>query len=110
FDFFFSSRRRHTRFSRDWSSDVCSSDLDLGRILLVRNAARQVLELPGGWVDPGEPPLRAAARELLEETGHAAGALEPAGWLRIRSEERRVGKGGERGGLRVNIKKATSVT
>src|SRR2546429_4075273 len=26
--FFFSSRRRHTRCSRDWSSDVCSSDLD----------------------------------------------------------------------------------
>src|SRR5690606_39609294 len=26
---FFSSRRRHTRFSRDWSSDVCSSDLPL---------------------------------------------------------------------------------
>src|SRR5690606_40628995 len=25
---FFSSRRRHTRFSRDWSSDVCSSDLE----------------------------------------------------------------------------------
>src|SRR5690606_35475338 len=39
--FFFSSRRRHTRFSRDWSSDVCSSDLyalfyeatDLGPVL-----------------------------------------------------------------------------
>src|SRR5690606_41086061 len=30
--FFFSSRRRHTRFSRDWSSDVCSSDLDASRI------------------------------------------------------------------------------
>src|SRR5690606_39494548 len=30
--FFFSSRRRHTRFSRDWSSDVCSSDLSQGRI------------------------------------------------------------------------------
>src|SRR5690606_20144350 len=29
--FFFSSRRRHTRFSRDWSSDVCSSDLE-GRL------------------------------------------------------------------------------
>src|SRR2546422_3410145 len=31
--FFFSSRRRHTRCSRDWSSDVCSSDLErpLGR-------------------------------------------------------------------------------
>src|SRR3989449_3111393 len=28
FYFFFSSRRRHTRCSRDWSSDVCSSDLD----------------------------------------------------------------------------------
>src|SRR5256884_3738369 len=28
FCFFFSSRRRHTRCSRDWSSDVCSSDLD----------------------------------------------------------------------------------
>src|SRR5207247_4139030 len=26
--FFFSSRRRHTRSTRDWSSDVCSSDLD----------------------------------------------------------------------------------
>src|SRR5690606_40077203 len=29
--FFFSSRRRHTRFSRDWSSDVCSSDLTIAR-------------------------------------------------------------------------------
>src|SRR4030066_1312575 len=29
--FFFSSRRRHTRFKCDWSSDVCSSDLKLGR-------------------------------------------------------------------------------
>src|SRR2546422_20417 len=29
FYFFFSSRRRHTRCSRDWSSDVCSSDLHL---------------------------------------------------------------------------------
>ena len=27
FNFFFSSRRRHTRLRRDWSSDVCSSDL-----------------------------------------------------------------------------------
>src|SRR5690606_40799898 len=30
---FFSSRRRHTRFSRDWSSDVCSSDLLLFSIV-----------------------------------------------------------------------------
>src|SRR5690606_39506298 len=29
--YFFSSRRRHTRFSRDWSSDVCSSDLQRDR-------------------------------------------------------------------------------
>src|SRR5207249_6667295 len=31
-NFFFSSRRRHTRSKRDWSSDVCSSDLS-GRVL-----------------------------------------------------------------------------
>src|SRR4030042_4680497 len=31
--FFYSSRRRHTRCSRDWSSDVCSSDLDLASLL-----------------------------------------------------------------------------
>src|SRR5690625_4787121 len=31
--FFFSSRRRHTRWPRDWSSDVCSSDLP-GEVLL----------------------------------------------------------------------------
>src|SRR6266508_2157384 len=30
FFFFFSSRRRHTRWPRDWSSDVCSSDLQFG--------------------------------------------------------------------------------
>src|SRR5690606_24853557 len=32
--FFFSSRRRHTRFSRDWSSDVCSSDLFHRHVIL----------------------------------------------------------------------------
>src|SRR5260370_23549986 len=31
FYFFFSSRRRHTRFKCDWSSDVCSSDLHYGK-------------------------------------------------------------------------------
>src|SRR6266478_4979023 len=47
-DFFFSSRRRHTRFDCDWSSDVCSSDLALeGR-------------LAGPWVDE----LRASWRSL----------------------------------------------
>src|SRR2546429_1927343 len=32
--FFFSSRRRHTRCSRDWSSDVCSSDLFYDRVII----------------------------------------------------------------------------
>src|SRR5690606_8577662 len=36
---FFSSRRRHTRFSRDWSSDVCSSDLQEGETVLVHAAS-----------------------------------------------------------------------
>src|SRR5690606_41047615 len=31
--FFFSSRRRHTRFSLDWSSDVCSSDLGAANLM-----------------------------------------------------------------------------
>src|SRR6266436_9476229 len=39
FFFFFSSRRRHTRCSRDWSSDVCSSDLPR-RFCRGRRAAR----------------------------------------------------------------------
>src|SRR5690606_39381294 len=40
FYFFFSSRRRHTRFSRDWSSDVCSSDLlELRHDLVQRGVA-----------------------------------------------------------------------
>src|SRR5437660_7477433 len=37
FFFFFSSRRRHTRWPRDWSSDMCSSDLK--RIITERNEA-----------------------------------------------------------------------
>src|SRR5690606_39730844 len=45
--FFFSSGRRHTSFSRDWSSDVCSSDLarDPQRIvrkLLLRNLSHEI--------------------------------------------------------------------
>src|SRR5687768_18034929 len=42
--FFFSSRRRHTRCSRDWSSDVCSSDLieDTARREWIRPAVQQL--------------------------------------------------------------------
>src|SRR5216683_6096887 len=36
--FFFSSRRRHTRSDRDWSSDVCSSDLE--RLVPIREIKR----------------------------------------------------------------------
>src|SRR5690606_2277880 len=43
--FFFSSRRRHTRFSRDWSSDVCSSDLEALSIRLkARDDLRQLAD------------------------------------------------------------------
>src|SRR2546429_4189478 len=55
--FFFSSRRRHTRCSRDWSSDVCSSDLDSERVRLSR---RVVLEFLASSVDVSTAPqLRA---------------------------------------------------
>src|SRR6266536_4122970 len=64
FFFFFSSRRRHTRSTRDWSSDVCSSDLALGDDQLFLGAL-------GG---------RPQVAELLLEGGAD------------RSEERRVGK------------------
>ncbi len=51
-----------------------------GRYLLVRQYRgaidRQVLELPAGKCEPGEPPATAAARELEEETGYRADRLE----------------------------------
>src|SRR5690606_39653891 len=45
--FFFSSRRRHTRFSRDWSSDVCSSDLPRSEIHGLFATVRDVIEALG---------------------------------------------------------------
>src|SRR3712207_2933292 len=47
FFFFFSSRRRHTRYWRDWSSDVCSSDLGLWALLLAVLSEEQLLSW--GW-------------------------------------------------------------
>lgn len=54
-----------------------------GELVMVRqwrHGARQVtLEIPGGAIDPGESPEAAALRELLEETGFAAGRVRPLG-------------------------------
>src|SRR2546422_7697064 len=54
--FFFSSRRRHTRCSRDWSSDVCSSDLPpslLGLLEPRDHLGRDVEGRVGGDDDAG---------------------------------------------------------
>src|SRR5690625_1446877 len=45
--FFFSSRRRHTRWPRDWSSDVCSSDL----IRSLRKKPQMIIGTPGRLLD-----------------------------------------------------------
>src|SRR5436309_15848708 len=70
--FFFSSRRRHTRFSRDWSSDVCSSDL------IIADIGTRVVGVDVG--DDSWPGVRIGSDETCEIA------------LVTRSEERRVGK------------------
>src|SRR5207245_4572553 len=85
--FFFSSRRRHTSCYRDWSSDVCSSDL----VLLADLAA---LDLGVAALHQSVDPL-----DQIDDVLGALGDLHDAGPLLQpqeldRSEERRVGKGG----------------
>jgi len=59
--------------------------LDDGRLVLERQyrypLARMMLEFPAGKLDAGEPPLRCAQRELLEETGYSAREWAHAGVL-----------------------------
>src|SRR2546427_8009072 len=68
FCFFFSSRRRHTRFDCDWSSDVCSSDL----LEIHQDAPRELL-------DRGGPGVRERALDVAPEGAQeerAGAALE----------------------------------
>src|SRR3712207_9075651 len=65
--FFFSSRRRHTRYWRDWSSDVCSSDLPVHDADAVRHRLRVAVRGgghhgPSAWADLARP---TDARHLL---------------------------------------------
>src|SRR2546422_5443274 len=86
FVFFFSSRRRHTRCSRDWSSDVCSSDLFPFVVPII--FALTVGSAPAfGCKCAPPPPALKTARELAEWNAKGAEAI-----FEGRSEERRVGK------------------
>src|SRR5699024_11611542 len=94
---FFSSRRRHTRSKRDWSSDVCSSDLLLTAItrgfLLAILAARQITYRPFNSYPIsvyGLITLIAANIASHLDRRSRGPRLKPD----TRSEERRVGKEG----------------
>src|SRR5437868_11431283 len=84
--FFFSSRRRHTRSKRDWSSDVCSSDL----IGLPAALLRRVGAVPSYYLKYFYAHDAVVARQR-EERPRAVAVAETEREL-LRSEERRVGK------------------
>src|SRR5256886_6055656 len=66
--FFFSSRRRHTRFDCDWSSDVCSSDLEADRVRLLRVDQHDLLGLQlVDHVGRVRPALHRVVRDDAEE-------------------------------------------
>src|SRR5690606_40342667 len=92
----FSSRRRHTRFSRDWSSDVCSSDLKAA-ILEDHEAQAQKVEdqFRRGIITDGE--RRQKEVEIWTDATDKVRTdmeknLKAEQFNPIRSEERRVGK------------------
>src|SRR5690554_2115913 len=73
--FFFSSGRRHTRCGRDWSSDVCSSDL-VGDDARLEHLAQQVVSFTGALADSGEYrktriPFGDVVDQLLDQYGFA---------------------------------------
>src|SRR2546429_1118694 len=81
--FFFSSRRRHTRCSRDWSSDVCSSDLFDGPCNPAGPGLRSL-----GRIDPADPIATTDGREVLPQrlrlVGIGKGHREIGGGCRVR--------------------------
>src|SRR5476651_1766103 len=90
FFFFFSSRRRHTRYWRDWSSDVCSSDLYTLQYDDVMNQQRTVIYSWRNDILTTETPreeLFAVVEEVLEGetearlTGPEASPAEFVTWL-----------------------------
>src|SRR5439155_5040664 len=85
--FFFSSRRRHTRWPRDWSSDVCSSDL-----LIDPSTLRGDLEQTYGSVPLADFPVIRKKRMDAADSTATLGLLEASRAEMVRSEERRVGK------------------
>src|SRR5690606_39998286 len=80
--FFFSSRRRHTRFSRDWSSDVCSSDL------YVQNGT----QYDGTFLGKADPKVYLNYLQLPVTFQYQPELGTGRLLLGVRSEERRVGK------------------
>src|SRR5699024_11761972 len=84
--FFFSSRRRHTRSKRDWSSDVCSSDLYILALFKRRELETTLTEL-----NAIAAPATHGASNPIAAIGIPA-VLYPKAQKRFRSEERRVGK------------------
>src|SRR3712207_7535864 len=85
--FFFSSRRRHTRYWRDWSSDVCSSDLFRPRAVLRRLREGGALHMGGKEVEIPAGEVEVALVEVKRESLRVRDVD-----LEDRSEERRVGK------------------
>src|SRR5438105_9074636 len=87
--FFFSSRRRHTRSTRDWSSDVCSSDLMMARIGKNMRITRWRSAPSSAPMAPSRGLFRFSAQPRMWRAPSRSRCAPTR-----RSEERRVGKEG----------------